>query len=431
MIFSRKRFLCGASAMGLSMPLLMRSLEAQAAASNAILVVVQLDGGNDMFNTVIDQALYGRYHDLRPDIALAQTDLAATAFDRNISTPAASATEYALHPSMTALRALYGTGKVAILTGVGLPASVPNRESHEQAKFDWAVGGAKNVGTTRTGWLGATFDQLGSAGVVPAMISLDNQLPLTMRGNKTAPLVLAGDISYFSPNTGTGNGTDAATRLAALNSNDVYAVASMPGEFARATASATQAYVATIRSYASTQLASDYNVQHVFTTGANPSYSYVKDQLKQVARMTLAGAPSRAYWVHQYGYDTHSSQLGGQGRNLGEFSEAVSEFYTYLMTKNAAIGKNVIVMTTTDFGRRPNSNATAGTDHGTATTNFIVGANVVGGLYGAYPDLTKLDNNGNAVVAVDFRNQLSDIVAAMGADPTPIVGSVYPKLGFI
>lgn len=431
MIFSRKRFLCGATAMGLSMPLLMRSLEAQAAASNSILVVVQFDGGNDLFNTVVDQSRYGRYHDLRSNIALAQADLAATAFDRNVATPPAAATQFALHPNMAALRALYGKGKVAILAGVGIPGNSHNRESHEQAKYDWASGGTQNTGSSNVGWLGATFDQLGNAGVVPAMISLDNQLPLAMHGRQSAPLVLSGDIGAFAPTTGNINITDSRAMLAALDANDNYALASVPAEFARSTAAATLGYVGTVRGYASAQPATDYSNQYVFSAGANPSYSYLKDQFKQVARLTLAGAPSRAYWLHQYGYDTHSAQLGDQGRNLGEFSEAVAEFYTYMMTKNAAVGQNVIVMTVTDFGRRPESNASAGTDHGTATVSFIVGAKVIGGFYGAYPDLTQLDSDGNALVAVDFRNQLSDVVSAMGADPALVVGQAYPKLGFI
>jgi uncharacterized protein (DUF1501 family) len=88
-------------------------------------------------------------------------------------------------------------------------------------------------------------------------------------------------------------------------------------------------------------------------------------------------------------------------------------------------------MTYTDFGRRVQANSTAGTDHGTASVAFIVGDPVKGGVYGQYPDLTKLDKNGNPVIAVDFRNHISDLIGALGADPVPIVGGTYPKLGYI
>ena len=62
---------------------------------------------------------------------------------------------------------------------------------------------------------------------------------------------------------------------------------------------------------------------------------------------------------------------------------------------------------------------------------FVIGDLVKPGIFGQYPDLTKLDTNGNPVIQVDFRNHLSDLITALGADPVAIVGSSYPKLGFI
>jgi uncharacterized protein (DUF1501 family) len=159
--------------------------------------------------------------------------------------------------------------------------------------------------------------------------------------------------------------------------------------------------------------------------------SSLKQQLLQVARLIKAGAPSRAYFASQGGYDTHSQQNspGHHPDLVGELSDAVSQFYAYLAAN--ALSQNVIVMTYTDFGRRVQANSTAGTDHGTASVAFIVGDPVKGGVYGAYPNLSKLDSNGNPVIAVDFRNHISDLIGALGADPTPIVGATYPKLGYI
>jgi hypothetical protein len=45
--------------------------------------------------------------------------------------------------------------------------------------------------------------------------------------------------------------------------------------------------------------------------------------------------------------------------------------------------------------------------------------------------MSQLDGNGDTYIQVDFRNQLSDMIVAMGADPTPILGQTYPTLGFI
>ena len=159
--------------------------------------------------------------------------------------------------------------------------------------------------------------------------------------------------------------------------------------------------------------------------------SSLRSQLKQIARLIQAGAPSRAYFASQGGYDTHSSQQNANSQPglLADLSGAINDFYGYLAANG--LSKNVAIMTYSDFGRRVQANSTAGTDHGTASVHFIVGDPVKPGVYGAYPDLTKLDANGNPLIAVDFRNYISDMVQALGADPTNIVGSTYPKLGYI
>ena len=94
-------------------------------------------------------------------------------------------------------------------------------------------------------------------------------------------------------------------------------------------------------------------------------------------------------------------------------------------------------MTISDFGRRPYSNSSAGTDHGTATMHYMIGDPVTGGTYfnsGAqgvmttgYPNLatTALDGNGDVYVSIDYRYYLSASLLWLGADPTPIVGAGF------
>lgn len=431
MVFSRRRFLCGATAMGLSMPLFMRALEAQASAAGKVVVVVELNGGNDFFNTIvpISQSQYSYYNDLRSNIALQMSELAATQFDPNPSTSAGAATTYAFHPRMTGLRSLYSTGKLAVLLGVGLPTNAYGNTDHEQARFAWSSGTINSFDVTETGWVGSAFDQLGQTGSLPAMISLNNSLPIIMRAKKGSPLVINGNIQGFSPNTGS-YGSDATTRLNALNGNDGYALASVPAEFARATAGETEEYVSAIQAVYSSTPCNDYSTQYAFNPpSTQTSYSGVKTQFQQVARLLLSGSTSRAFWVSQGGYDTHGNQIANQAPILGEFSEGVSQFWSYMLAKSPTIANNLIIMTISDFGRRPNSNSTAGTDHGTATVSFVIGGTVQGGVYGSYPALNALDGNGNVLVPVDYRNQISDVCVELGADPTTIVGKQYPSLG--
>ena len=112
---------------------------------------------------------------------------------------------------------------------------------------------------------------------------------------------------------------------------------------------------------------------------------------------------------------------------LQQLSFSLLQFYTYLQKEGAS--KNVIIMTLSDFGRRPAANLDFGTDHGGATVSFVLGDPVTGGVYGTYPSLIKFDVNDNLKMNVDFRNVLSDLIVAMGGNPTPILGETWPSLG--
>jgi uncharacterized protein (DUF1501 family) len=321
------------------------------------------------------------------------------------------------------------------LPSVGLPPNTCNRDDHETARFAWQTGTINEFGIADTGWCGLIADQITTTqGALPTMISVNYGSPTIMQAkNNTALVIGSGDISGFQPNLGGTSGSDNTARQLSITDNSSYAVASMPGEFARTTEAETLEYVGALAKVLAAEPLSDYTTTYAFGgPGTTATTSGLKVSLQQVARMVLSGAASRVYWVSQGGYDTHSNQINAQAPLLGELSEAMNQFYTYVnRSGNSTIGQNVVMMTITDFGRRANSNSTEGTDHGTTLVSFVMGAKVTGGIYGGYPSLSSLDSNGNALVAVDFRNEISDICQAMGADPSTIVGQTYAKLGFI
>jgi uncharacterized protein (DUF1501 family) len=76
-----------------------------------------------------------------------------------------------------------------------------------------------------------------------------------------------------------------------------------------------------------------------------------------------------------------------------------------------------------EFGRRVESNASDGTDHGTSAPVLLIGDGVAGGLYGEQPPLNALDVNGNLEVTTDFRavygGLLHDILATPVSDIIP------------
>jgi uncharacterized protein (DUF1501 family) len=94
-------------------------------------------------------------------------------------------------------------------------------------------------------------------------------------------------------------------------------------------------------------------------------------------------------------------------------------------------GKNVVVLTYSEFGRRVRANASQGTDHGTAGPVFVAGQAVRGGLYGDEPSLTDLDD-GDLKPTTDFRDIYYTLLShTIRTDPTPSVGAGRGDLGFL
>ena len=100
-----------------------------------VLVVLQLTGGNDYFNTVIPYT-DGNYYDARPSLQIPQ--------DRVLKLN----DELGLHPAMGPLKDKFEQGDMAIIHGVGY-ANSPR--SHFRSMDIWHTCEPDTVGTE--GWL--------------------------------------------------------------------------------------------------------------------------------------------------------------------------------------------------------------------------------------------------------------------------------------
>jgi uncharacterized protein (DUF1501 family) len=74
-------------------------------------------------------------------------------------------------------------------------------------------------------------------------------------------------------------------------------------------------------------------------------------------------------------------------------------------------------MTYSEFGRRAAENGAEGTDHGTASTHFMMGGRVKAGLYGEYPSLTDLVD-GDLKFTMDYRALYHQITSDWLGDST-------------
>jgi uncharacterized protein (DUF1501 family) len=116
------------------------------------------------------------------------------------------------------------------------------------------------------------------------------------------------------------------------------------------------------------------------TTVTYPASNKLADQLKIVAKLINGGLKTPVYIVnHPNTHDTHDYQvttadktLGSQATNLTLLSQAIGAFQQDL----ELMGKDdkVAGMTFSEFGRRIKSNASFGTDHGSAAPVMFFGS---------------------------------------------------------
>jgi uncharacterized protein (DUF1501 family) len=161
--------------------------------------------------------------------------------------------------------------------------------------------------------------------------------------------------------------------------------------------------------------------------GAYRRSASVEDSLRLAAELVTAKHAPRVIYVSGLGdYDTHQGQAQRHPALMSDLDAGLEAFFAALDQANAA--ERALVMTVSEFGRRPAENG-SGTDHGAAAPHFFVGASVKGGRYGAPPSLTSLDDKGNLVHSVDFRSLYATAVQSwLGVDAEAVVGKGFDPL---
>jgi uncharacterized protein (DUF1501 family) len=339
-----------------------------AAKDDSILVVVQLSGGNDGLNTVVPFA-DDVYRKRRPKLALPEAQVLKIS-DR-----------IGLHPSLTGFRDLFDRGELGIVQGVGYPD--PNR-SHFESMDIWHTCHRKEDRRPE-GWLGRYLDaSIKDSGQDVAALHL---------GREAQPLALAGRRVRVPSVT--------SLDRFRLSANDP-ALEKAVGEMAAAERKSDD-LLGFVGTSAVGALAASREVERArgsYTASSEYPDTGLASKLKTVAQLIDAGLGTRVFYVTLDGFDTHSQQADVHALLLGELSGAVNAFLRDLDGHGHA--SRVLVMCFSEFGRRVEENASAGTDHGAAAPMFLAGKKVKAGLIGEHPSMTDLEN-GDLKFHTDFR----------------------------
>jgi uncharacterized protein (DUF1501 family) len=364
-----------------------------------VLVVIQLDGGNDGINTVIPYTDEG-YDKHRRALRLLTRRLVKVN-DR-----------VGLHYALGDVAKLLEGGRLAFVQGVGYPN--PSR-SHFRSMAIWQTArfdigeenSSEGASSNRVGWIGRALDAAGPAdGTTGALYVGAGTLPTAVRARRARvssladpkDFALAPEVKVKSSPAGGGEGDD-LTAFVRRNALDGYATADRMAQVVRAPDGAAR--------YPATQLAAD---------------------LRLIARLIKADTGTRVFYARQGGYDTHSAQYNTHLTLLGELGGAIKALHDDLSASRLA--DRVAVMAFSEFGRTVKENGSAGTDHGTAGPILVVGPKLSGPLVGETPSLTDLDpKHGDLRVGLDFRRVYATLLHDwLGLPAEAALGQKFERL---
>ena len=367
-----------------------------------VIVVLQLTGGNDYFNTVIpyNDPLY---YDNRPAVAYRQEDIIKV--DDTLG----------FNPAMGPIKQLYDQGKVAVLHGIGYADSP---RSHFRSMDIWHTCEPDKVGTE--GWAGRLARELdpNKENVLTA-INFGHGLPraLVVPG---VPVAAIADLETYGVLTGI---SDESQRLKAL---DLFARMYSP---AVGSGMVTD-YLRSTGMEAMTGADIVKVAPEMYSSSVEYPNSPIAAHLKDIAQVYLADLGTRIFYTQHGSFDTHAGEAGAHPTLWKDVSEGVSAFFEDLHTHGQ--GDNVVMYLFTEFGRRVHDNG-SGTDHGAAGAAFAIGDPVKGGMYGRYPSAKAEDlEQGDLVPNYDFRGGYTTILEDwFGMDAKPIVNGSFEKHSFL
>jgi uncharacterized protein (DUF1501 family) len=393
--------------------------------TDRVVVFIQLHGGNDGLNTVIPVDQYSEYKFLRANIAIPQDgDRQYILLDSDPEIPANK--RLGLHPDMQGVKDLYDEDAAAIVQSVGYENM---NLSHFRGRDIMFMGIDSDELNIASSWLGRYLDTefpgypegYPNANMPdPLGLELGNEVTLAFQRENSIP----GGISIADP----------AAFFDLINS---VGVEDIPGEFPDSYYGdeleylmkfeiKTNDYAERLRDvYNAGENAASVTYPELYPFTAPTQYinNPLSGQLKIIARLLSGGIKTRLFMTRIGGFDTHADQVyvdrsgsipeaqptyGRHAALLYHISESVKAFHDDL--KAQGLDDKVLTLTFSEFGRRAESNASHGTDHGKAFPILMFGSGLNPGVYGENPDLSDLDG-GNLKYNVDYREVYTTILS--------------------
>lgn len=358
--------------------------------NDKVLVIIQLNGGNDGLNMLVPLDQYANLSKARTNILLDEKKVLSLN----------GTTKTGLHPKMTGLQSMFNNGLVNAIQGIGYPQ--PNF-SHFRATDIWMSASDSDKFVTN-GWMGRYLDK--------RYTNYPNAYP-----NSTMPDPVAIQIgslvslNFMGPSVSMGMAISDPTSFYNLVDGNTGSTGSTPKDlelaYIRELTQQTNQYTKVVKDAAG----KGKNLSAKYGTGNN-----LADQLKIVAKLISGGLKTPVYMVSLGGFDTHSAQVDNTDTSVGthatlmqKLSDGIAAFQDDL--KLLGISERVVGMTFSEFGRRIQSNASEGTDHGAAAPMIVFGEAVQPGIIGNSPIIPSSTTvNDNVPMQFDFRQVYASVL---------------------
>ena len=351
------------------------------------LVLVQLNGGNDGLATFLPLDHYDNLQKARSNIIIPQNKLLS--FSDNIG----------LHPRFPHAKTLFDEEKLLLIQNVGYPE--PNL-SHFRSK-DIITSGSSSDLVLHSGWMGRMLNDM------------HPDYPEGYPGeNNPHPIAL----TIGSSNSPSCQGYTGNLSSVIKNLNTTFDSPDNPEAFPETPFGDEMQYITKVMKQTEVYLTA---IGEAASMAKNLSPLYpssdnnLSEQLKVVARLIAGGLQTQVYVVSLGGWDTHSGQVedglpegGKHGSLLSRLSDALYAFQDDLKL----LGKedDVLGFVFSEFGRRIKSNASFGTDHGTAWPAMLFGSRINPTILGSNPLISdQVGKKDNLPMHFDFRSVYASI----------------------
>jgi len=335
--------------------------------SKKTLVLVELNGGNDSLNTVVPYSSKN-YYKLRENIAIQKSEL--TLIDEHLG----------LHKNLKNISKLYERKSLAIVNGLGY--SNPNL-SHFRS-IEIVETASKSNEYLKKGWLSVELERFNLDELSPAAAIVIGKRKKGSLFSKNIDVVQIKNIDNFLK-----------------KSNSLNFDQSEEGKNGSLNFFNQQKYSIKKTNLSLNKYAQNIQIKQEFKN------TEISNDFKEALKIIKSKMNIPVIKISHKGYDTHAGQLVRHNILLKDLDDAIGSFVQELESEN--LFDDVLIMTYSEFGRRVKENGSLGTDHGTASSQFVIGGKVKGGLYGNFPNMDKLIKN-NLIYTTEYRSLYNTVL---------------------